>query len=268
MSEPNGLAKRMETVREWLEVQRPELEKVLLPQGMDSTRYLRMVVTACLRQPRLLECSRPSLVLAVMECAALGLEIDSVSGMAYMVPFREKGEMRATLIVGYRGMIQLCYRHPKVVDMAAVPIFEQDDYAYEEGIRPVLKHRPKPGVKTWETLIGAYARGVIVGGGRPFKMMFKDEIEEHRARSRSWQHNPELSAWTSDPIPMALKTPVRTLVKFMPQSAQLMRALAVEQDPENEQPLGEPPVPHGTNVDGILEAIGGRVEASGEESAK
>lgn len=258
MTETTALAKRMETVREWLEVQRPELEKVLMPQGMDSTRYLRMVVTACLRQPRLLECSRPSLVLAVMECAALGLEMDSVSGLAYLVPFKDKGDTIATLIVGYRGMIQLAYRHPKVVDVAAVPIFEQDEYSYEEGIRPVLRHRPKPGVKTWDTLIGCYARARIVGGGYPFKLMFRDEIEEHRARSRSWTgRNQELSPWTTDAIAMALKTPVRTLAKFIPQSPQLMRAIAAESDPETERPMGEPPVPHGTGVDGVLDAIAG-----------
>lgn len=253
MTEPNALTTRMQTVKSRLESDgvQAELARVLTPQGMDAARFARIAYTAVLRQPKLAECDWTSFGLAIMESAALGLEIDSVSGMSYLVPF--KG--RVQLIVGYRGMVQLAYRHPKVTEVGSVPIFEQDEYVYEEGLTPRLKHRPKPGVKTWDTLIACYARARIVGGGHPFRLMFRDEIEEHRARSSSWKHDQASSPWSTDGIAMAMKTPIRALAKMIPLSPQLQRAIAIEADPETERPMGEPPVPHGTSVEGILDAI-------------
>src|SRR5712691_8944231 len=77
-----SLAVRVETVRDWLRLQESEIARAL-PKGMEAERFARMVLTSCVRNPRLLDCSRQSLMLAVMECAALGLEPDNVGGFAY-----------------------------------------------------------------------------------------------------------------------------------------------------------------------------------------
>lgn len=264
MSEPTALAKRLDTVRSWLETQRPELEKVLTPQGMDAGRFARIAYTAVLRQHKLAECDKASFILAIMESAALGLEIDSVSGLSYLVPFRG----RVQLIVGYRGMVQLALRHPKVTGADAVAVFEGDHFVYQEGDHPKLEHRRMRGqIESWETMLGAYARHQI-GGARRWHatFMYREEIEAHRALSASWQRDPASSVWTSFPIGMAKKTAFRDHARWMPQSPQLMRAMAIESDPEDERPLGNPPVPHGTTVDDVLNAIaGGDVKPSGAE---
>lgn len=255
MTEPTALATRVQTVKAWLEQDgvQAELARVLTPQGMDAVRFARIAYTAVLRQPKLAECDRQSFGLAIMESAALGLEIDSVSGLSYLVPF--KG--RVQLIVGYRGMVQLAFRHPKVVAVGAQAVFEGDEYEYEEGVRPKLRHRPKPGnPRTWETLIACYATAQVVGARQASATwMWREQIEEHRARSSSWRHDPASSPWSTDFAAMAKKTPLRQHAKFIPQSPQLQRAIAIEADPEMERPMGEPPVPHGTGVDGVLDAI-------------
>ena len=71
-TKPDALAVRMTTVREWLRVQEPEIARAL-PKGHDAAAFARVVLTACMKNTRLLECSRASLMLAVMEAAALGL---------------------------------------------------------------------------------------------------------------------------------------------------------------------------------------------------
>src|SRR5262249_54882649 len=106
------LAVRVNTVRGWLEAQKPELARVLGKDG-NVERFARIARTCALRKLETGACPRQSFALAVMEAAQLGLELDSVSGMAYLVPF--KGVV--TLIPGYRGLIQLAYRHPKVVEI-------------------------------------------------------------------------------------------------------------------------------------------------------
>lgn len=223
---PESLAVRLGTVREWLALQGPELAKVL-PRGMEPERFARIVLTACARQPKLTQCSRQSFVLAVMEAAALGLEPDSALGLAYLVPYKDQ----ATLIVGYKGLIQLAYRHPRVLSISAEVVREKDQYVVRKGLRPALDHTEAP--PPAGEVIAAYAVAHIQGGGRPFVWMWREEIEAHRARSQSWRQNPEQSPWTTDETAMFKKTASKQLGKFIPASPLLLRALAVDDaDPE------------------------------------
>src|SRR5262245_45782687 len=196
----DSLTFRIQTVRQWIDQQHDELAKAL-PKGMDPTRFSRVALTSVLRNPKLAECSRASFVLAIMESAQLGLEPDSVSGLAYLVPF--KGV--ATLVVGYRGLIQLAYRHPSVIGLGAFAVHEKDVIEVEYGLRPRLRHVPAlsgdPG-----PVIGAYAVAQIRGGGRPFVYQTREEIDAHRARSRAKDEGP----WVTDFEAMARKTPMRS----------------------------------------------------------
>jgi recombination protein RecT len=249
-----SLSTQLDTVRGWLKAQEPELAKAL-PKGTTPERFARIALTAVLRNPRLAESSKESFVLAIMEAAALGLEPDSVSGLAYLTgPYHNKrtGKKDCVLIIGYRGLIQLAFRHPRVSQIDAQPVYDKDVFQIALGIQPKLVHIPmlnEPGGRG--ELIGAYAWARISGGGRPFVYMPRAEIEEHRARSRSKDDGP----WITDFVAMCVKTPVRALCKRIPLSPQLQHALSVDADPENESPLGPPHVPSETGVSEILDAI-------------
>lgn len=246
------LSTQLTTVRGWLTAQEPELARVL-PKGMAPERFTRIALTAVLRNPALAQCTKASFVLAIMEAAQLGLEPDSVSGLAYLVPF--KGV--CTLIVGYRGLIQLAYRHPRVSQVDATAVFDKDQFSVTYGITPRLVHVPNLDPGGRGEFLGAYAWARISGGGRPFVYMPKSEIEEHRARSRAKDSGP----WVTDYIAMACKTPVRALCKRIPLSPSLMQAIAMESDPEQEPAPGSPYVPEGTPVVEILDAIADAPEA-------
>lgn len=259
MSDEN-IGTQLATVRGWLDnpQQQAELAKVL-PAGMDPTRFARIALTAVLRNPKLARCDKASFVLAIMEAAALGLEPDSQSGMAYLVPFGGTCQ----LIVGYRGLIQLAYRHPRVSEIGAEAVYDKDVFKVRYGINPQLDHWPALDGPTRGEFLGAYAWARVQGGGRPFVYMPKAEIEEHRARSRAKNDGP----WITDYIAMAVKTPVRSLCKRIPQSPQLMQALAVESDPELEGPAPTLPVPATAKVEEILDAIAGEKKAEDNADA-
>src|SRR5262245_21322929 len=173
------LAKQIDTVRGWLAQQETEIARVL-PKGMTAQRFARVALTAVLLKPELAECSKASFVLAIMEAAALGLEPDSQSGLAYLRPV--KG--RVQLIIGYRGLIQLAYRHPRVSEIAADAVYEKDLLEVTLGTSPKLRHVPAFGPGGRGEFIGAYAWARISGGGRPFVYMEKHEIDAHRERSQ------------------------------------------------------------------------------------
>lgn len=249
---PNAsLATRITTVRDWITQQTPEIATAL-PQGMDAARFGRMALTAVLRNPKLATCSRATFVLALMEAAGLGLDIDSQSGLAYLVPYENKrtGEVVCQLIVGYRGMIQLAYRHPKVVGFNAEVVHANDRFKLALGARPKLEHEPVF-QQDRGPITGAYAVADIKGGRPKFVYMPVEEIEEHRKRSRAKDNGP----WITDYAAMCKKTPVRSLCKLIPQSPQLVQALTVEDDPAEERPEPTLPVPSGTPVSDVLDAI-------------
>lgn len=243
----NALATQLATVRDWLTAQEPELARVL-PKGMTPQRFCRVALTAVLRNPDLAECSKASFVLAIMEAAALGLEPDSQSGLAYLVPYKK----HAQLIVGYRGLIQLAYRHPRVSEITAEAVFEKDEFKIAYGLKPNLVHVPTFSPVGRGGIVGAYAWARISGGGRPFVFMPKDEIDTHRARSAAKSSGP----WVTDYDAMAKKTVIRQVLKRVPMAPSLQQALASDEDPEQERPLG--PLPVGDeNVATILDAIAG-----------
>src|ERR1044071_3570677 len=99
----------------------------VLPKHLPVERLIRTIVVSAERLPQLLECDRQSLFNAAMSAACLGLEVDGVTGQAYLIPF--KG--RAQLVVGYKGYNTLAARSGITITGAVVR--EGDTFDYELG---------------------------------------------------------------------------------------------------------------------------------------
>lgn len=254
MTETLALAKSMAGMKTWLEAaeQQHELAK-LLPDGMTPAHFTRIVMNSALRNPAIAECDKGSVWLAVVDAAGIGLPLDGT--MAAIVPY---GGV-AKLMVMYRGYIQLAYRHPSIAGFIAHPVFEGEPFRYEEGARTVLRHTPLPPSQRGG-IVGAYARVSVRGGDRVIKWMWREEIEHRRESSASYRKylrtkNPQDSAWVQFEVPMFVKTPVREISKFIPQSPQLIQALAVDDDPMTEPAPGSPHVPGDKTVGEICDTI-------------
>lgn len=99
----------------------PRLEMVL-DKRVSSARLMQTIVLSCERLPKLLECDRQSLFNSAMSAAVLGLEVDGVTGQAYLIPF--KG--RAQLVVGYKGYNTLAARSGITITGAVVREGDED----------------------------------------------------------------------------------------------------------------------------------------------
>ena len=108
----------------------------VLADRMPVERLTRTLLISCERNPKLLECDRQSLINAAMSAAVLGLEVDGVTGQAYLIPFKGK----AQLVVGYKGYNTMGARSAYTVTGACVR--EGDLFQYELGSAPFLKHKP------------------------------------------------------------------------------------------------------------------------------
>ena len=83
--------------------------------------------------PKVADCDPGSVVRAIYECARLNLIPDPVLHLASVVPFYNKGRKEATLIIEYRGLIELMKRANPGLTIWTGTVYENDDFELHEG---------------------------------------------------------------------------------------------------------------------------------------
>jgi recombination protein RecT len=193
--------------------------------GIDADRLKLVALTAFTRSPELMACEPVSVARAIVEAGQLGLEPTGLLGGAYLVPRGGK----ATLMVGYRGLVMLAKRSGEVQRVEARVVRERDAFEYGYGLEPWLTHVPsrEPDPGDW---VAAYAVIVYNHGERQFDVMTYAEIEAIRQRSSAGRSGP----WVTDWPEMAKKTVLRRLLKLAPLTINVAAKLD-ELDPEVEE---------------------------------
>lgn len=205
-----------------------------MPKGvMSQERFLRVALTAINQPPAydgaptLKDCTVASLAQCLLDCAQLGLEPGGPLGRAYIIPFRDKkrGIVIATLVIGYKGLVDLAFRSGKVRSVMANVVFEKDEFDYEYGLNEKLVHRPSLEANPGE-LKFAYAVGRLDGGAVQWTVLPKSVVMGIKSRSRSAES--KYSPWTTDEAEMWKKTAIRRLSKLLPLSPEFHEALDKE----------------------------------------
>lgn len=199
----------------------------VIGNNLSPQRLYQMYVSTINREPQLANCSVESVLSCFMKCAALGLEPSNVDGLgrAYILPYGNKnyrtGQKEATLIIGYKGMIDLARRSGQIRDISARAVHEGDEFAYSYGLNEDLRHVPcaKPGKLTHVYMIANFK-----DGGHYFQVMNADEIEA--AAKRSPSYGKAVSPWKSDYEAMAKKTVIRRAFPYLPVSVEARDAAA------------------------------------------
>jgi len=193
----------------------PEIGRAL-PKHLDADRMARLALTVVRKTPDLATCTVESFAGALLTASALGLE-PGVNDEAYLVPY--SGE--CTLIVGYQGYAKLFYQHPLAANLDAQAVREHDDFDYAYGLNPFLRHKPARGRDRGE-VTEYYAVASLSTGASAFVVLSPEEIK----KLRGGRIGP--SGKIADPMRwMERKTCVRQLVKLLPKSANLARAVQV-----------------------------------------
>lgn len=220
-------AQAMVTVEGMLEKWKPQIAQ-RIPRHLNVDRVCGLALGAIRKNPSLAACDSKSLVGAVVRASQLGLEIDDERGLAYLVPFKRE----ATLIVGYKGFLELAYRSQKVLSLQAVPVFEGDEFDYERGLNERLHHIPKG---RWDAeglqFVYAICRLTANPSYPIWDVLDRDRIEQHRARSRAKDSGP----WVTDYIAMAQKTAIRVIQKWCPKSIEMEKAIHYDEMNETER---------------------------------
>lgn len=208
-----------------------------MPKGAEAQQLVRDAITA-LRTTRNLGVAEPSSVLgALMNCAQLGLRV-GVLGQAWVLPYWDrhlengrggKGGYRAQLIVGYQGLIELAHRSGKVASLIARTVHEHDTFEIEYGLEDRLVHRPAMGKDRGDP-VAYYAVVKLTTGGHAFWVMSQSDMEAHRdkhaPRNKSQQ---VVGPWRDHFEPMAWKTVLKQLFRWVPKSTELATAMTVDE---------------------------------------
>lgn len=199
----------------------------VLPKHVTPERIMRIAHQEITSGGRLRECTHVSLLNGVIEISVLGLEIGRT---AYLVPFKNKhsGRYEATVIIDYRGFIELGFRSGMVSSWPFKPVYAADEFQVSEGTHREIRHFPKLDGDRGQ-LVAAYSVVNFNGGGFDFEVVGLEDVAVVKKRSASFRRGDGPWADEDDEWTMWCKTAVRRLSKRVPQSPELQRAVVLDE---------------------------------------
>lgn len=230
-------------------------------QQKRAERFARVCVTAFRQNPKLQQCTAGSILGAMMVCAQLDLEPNTPSGLAYLIPYGRECQFQ----VGYKGLLQLMYRSGAIASFNADVVYrgelERGLFRYTSGIHPNIEHEidlldnsarsgdPKD-------IVAAYAAVTLKSGEPVMRLVTKKEIDQ--ARAQGGRNSP---AWRDHYAAMAIKTAIKRLAQWLPQTKMDEAFAAEDKYIEAEAKPAETP-----QVGMSLETMNAMMQASAAEA--
>lgn len=211
-----------------------------LPAHVSRKRQISLVLKTVRKDTKLLYCTLESMIAALSDAAALGLEIDDQLGQAYLIPYGKE----VKLVIGYRGLLDLARRFDSI-NLYTACVYEGDDFRHQLGDDPKIVHVPKQsgGGYSDEDVTHVYLVAKDQEGRIICRSVWsRERIEAHKEKfSPSWKKSD--SPWQKTWSTMARKTLIRDSINRgeLPVSAEI-RKLALQEE-YIEAELAEPKAP-------------------------
>ena len=202
----------------------PQITNVL-PDYLNPERMIQLAVMSVHKNPYLQKCQPMSIVAAVIEAAAAGLEPGGPLKQGDIVPAWNKklNTYEAQFRPRYGGLMQLARNTGRVVFQPPQVVYSADEFAYTLGDNPSLHHKPAPQVAPPkdDDIIAAYSVAVILPDKvTTFMVMYRWEIEKARASSEMEKLRKESKVgptpWENWYGEMCKKTVIKRFCKTLP----------------------------------------------------
>jgi recombination protein RecT len=222
-------SKKVKEVRALLEKSKAQLA-MAIPKHVSIDRMLRTTMTAIQRNPKLLDCSQVSLLAAIMQGAQLGLETDGVLGEAHLVPYKKVVQF----IPGYKGLMKLARNSREISTIFASEVYKHDQFSFQYGSDSKLHHIPVPRLEEKDIgpIIAFYAVAKLKDGNSQFVVLWKYQVDAIRDKSPGYiaaQKFDLQTPWDTHYEEMGKKTAIRRLCKYLPATAELQRAVSLDE---------------------------------------
>ena len=187
-----------------------------LPRHLAPERFARIAITALTRTPKLADCTPASVMRCLLDLSAMGLEPDR--RRAHLIPYGAE----CTLIIDYKGLVELIRRSGDVASIRAETVCENDHFEWSNGaIEHKIDWRKDRG-----QVQAVYAIARLTSGEEQTAVMTRAEVEAIRNRSRAGKSGP----WVTDWAEMAKKTAVRRLAKMLPLAFEVAQHIERDDD--------------------------------------
>ena len=237
------------TIHDWIKT--PAIKNLIaqaLPKAITPERFLGVFTMVLKSTPELANCSKESLIAAVVQTVQLGLTPGNI-GHCYYIPFNNKNKGReAQFVIGYKGIVELVNRCGKASLLSTEIVREGDEFECSMGLNPVLKHVP-----AWDgdqmPIKGVYCVAKnLVANEKVFVYLSKAEIDKVRAASKAGQS--DYSPWAKWYEEMAKKTAVKRICKLLPLSVEDQAKVATDETIKHDISKDMTSVPDKANWEG------------------
>ena len=225
------------TMMDFIKASEKQITKAL-PSAITPERFTRICMTAVTQNPDLGLCTPQSFAGAMLTAAQLGLEPNTPLGQAYLIPYNNgrTGTKECQFQVGYRGLIELAHRSGDLQSIEAHIVYENDEFEYELGLDPVLKH--KPAMENRGNIEWVYAVYKLKSGGFGFEVMSVEDINKHRDKY-SQAARRGFSPWNDTWEEMAKKTVIKRVLKYAPMKSEFVTAMVQDGSTLNFEDRGD-----------------------------
>lgn len=216
------------TMQDYIKRMSGEIRKAL-PSVLTPERFTRITLSALSSNPTLQQCSPKSFLGAMMTAAQLGVEPNTPLGQAYLIPYKNHGNLECQFQLGYKGLIDLAYRSGQVSTISAQTVYANDEFVYEMGLEPKLKHVPARSDRG--DPVAFYAVFRTKDGGYGFEVMSVEDVRTHARRfSKAFGSGP----WQTNFEEMAKKTVLKKALKYAPLKSDFVRELSADETIKSE----------------------------------
>lgn len=210
------------TERKQFEIVAREARPAFVKVAGEET-YNKEIIFAlqALRGSEYLQKSNPDTIRnAVTNIALTGATLNPALQQAFLIPRRISGVMTCCLDFSYRGLIKIAVESGSVYDISAVVVHEGDEFYYEMGLNPDIKHVP---INKTDKVTHVYAIATIHHGIKKFEVMTVAEVEKIRKTSQF----PNSLMWEDFYGEACKKTVIKRLYKLLPQTDRMSTAVHV-----------------------------------------
>ena len=196
-----------------------------LPRHLNADRMSRIALTAFRRAPKLADCDPRSVFAAVIQASQLGLEPDTL-GRSYLIPYGRECQF----VPGWKGLVDLVNRTGNATVYTGV-IFKDQTYSFRDGSTRELIINNETELEDPEDITHAYAVGWVNGAMMPVIELWRvSKIKKHRNRyNKVGKKHYSFENWEM----YARKVPLLQVLKYMPASAELTAAIALNHAAES-----------------------------------
>jgi len=158
-----------------------------------------------------------SLKMAMYNVASIGLSLNPVTKLAYLVPRRVSKVAKVVLDISYQGLIEIATQAGAIKACSVTLVREKDlgTFEWRDNFTPP-KNPPNPFLKDKGNIVGGYCQALLPDGRFILHAMTIDEIEKRRDASEMVKSRGVSGPWLDWREEMIMKTIVKSAAKWWP----------------------------------------------------